>query len=376
MIYDFIVVGAGIAGASAAYELAEHSKVLILESESQPGYHSTGRSAALFTPNFGNRMVCSINKISELFFNNPPAHFIDSPLLKPRGALSVAAHGQDTELDQLLSLSTPSHLIEEITAVDALSIAPFLRADRVGRAVLEKGVSDIDVATLLHAYVKGFKNRGGELIGNEAVESLSYKNGSWLVSTRNHTYQAQTIINAAGAWADQVGALAGAASIGLVPKRRTVITFDATTGYSLGDLPLVEFARSGVYMKPESGKLIASLADATPTSPQDVQPEELDVAVLADQIQQETLIPVNRILHRWAGLRSFVKDESPVVGFDHLVPNFVWLAGQGGYGIMMAPTLARAVAQLCLSGSLPKDMLSAGISIDDLDAKRLSEPTV
>ncbi len=365
-----------MAGVSAAYELAEHSKVLVVESESQPGYHSTGRTAALFTPNFGNDLVRSINLLGEAFFTKPPAPLVDSPLLKPRGALSVAACGEDTELDQLLLLSTPNHPIEEIAAADALSIAPFLRAERVDRAVLELGVSDIEVATLLHSYLKGFNNRGGQLVTNEAVESLKYKNGCWTISTRKNTYQAKTIINAAGAWADQVGALAGALPIGLVAKRRTVIIIDATAGYEVGDLPLVEFASSGAYMKPDGGKLLASLGDATPTAPQDVQPEEMDVAVLADRIQQETIMPVSRVLHRWAGLRSFVRDESPVVGYDISVPNFVWLAGQGGYGIMMAPTLARTVAHLCFSGSLPADLLSAGIASCDLGAQRFAEPTV
>lgn len=372
MIYDFVVIGAGIAGASAAFELAEQSKVLIIEAEAQPGYHSSGRSAALFTRNYGNDLVRKINSLSEPFFHNPPAELVDGPLLRPRAALSVAAPGFEAELDNMLSLSTDNDLIVELPRSDALSMVPFLREERVGRAVFEPGVRDIEVATLLQSYLKGFKQRSGQLVTDEPVKSLSYKDGAWTVTTHRNTYQAKTIINAAGAWADEIGALAGASPIGLVAKRRTVIVVDATTGYEVGDLPCIDFVSNGAYIKPDSGKLMVSPGDATPTPPQDVQPEEMDVAVLADWIERETLIPVPRVLHSWAGLRSFVPDNSPVVGFDPNAPSFFWVAGQGGYGIMMAPALARAVASLCLSGALPADFLSTGIAVDDLGPQRLA----
>lgn len=371
MIYDFIVIGAGIAGASAACELAGQGKVLLVESETQPGYHSTGRSAALFTRNYGTALVRRINALSEPFFRSPPAGFVDGPLLRPRGSLAVAGPGEEAALDAVLSSSTGDDPVVELAVEEALVMVPFLRPERVSRAVFEPGVSDIDVAALLQSYLRGFKQRGGQVLTGAAVTALLHEDGAWTVSTGKGTWQAKTLINAAGAWADEIGVLAGASRIGLVAKRRTAIIVDATPGYEVCRLPCVDFASTDAYIKPDGGKLMASPGDATPTPPQDVQPDEMDVAVLADWIERETLIPVRRISHSWAGLRSFVSDDSPVVGYDPVVPDFFWHAGQGGFGIMMAPALARAAATLCLTGTLPADFTSSGVSSVDLGPARL-----
>lgn len=205
------------------------------------------------------------------------------------------------------------------------------------------------------------------------MTALEHTNGCWTVAAPKGAYQARTLINAGGAWADKIGALAGAVPIGLVAKRRTAIIVDATPGYDVGALPCVDFASTNAYIKPESDKLMVSLGDATPTQPQDVQPDEMDVAVLADWLARETLIPVRRIAHSWAGLRSFVSDGSPVLGFDPVVPGFIWHAGQGGYGIMMAPALARAVASLGLKGELPAYFISQHLNVDDLSPARLGQ---
>lgn len=371
MLYDFIVIGAGMAGASAAFELSAHSDVLLIEAEAQPGYHSTGRSAALFTRNYGTALVRKINALSEPFYRAPPEGFVESALLRSRGALAVAAPGDEAELDAVLAASTGDDPVIEMAPAEALGRVPFLRPERVARAVFEPGVTDIEVATLLAAYLKGFKQRGGRVITGETATALDRAGGSWTVTTQKGSYQAKTIVNAAGAWADHVGALAGASSIGLVAKRRTAIIVDATPGYDVGELPCIDFAATDAYIKPEAGKLMVSPGDATPTAPQDVQPDEMDVAVLADWLERETLVPVRRIGHSWAGLRSFVPDDSPVVGFDPVVPGFVWYAGQGGYGIMMAPALARAVASLCLNNSLPADFAASRITAEDLGPARL-----
>lgn len=371
MVFDFIVIGAGMAGASAAYELSEKCSVLLIESEKQPGYHSTGRSAALFTRNYGTSLVRKINALSEPFFRHPPEDLVEGPLLRSRGALAVAGLGDEAKLDTVLEAATPDHPVFEMTPTEAISRVPFLRPERVTRAAYEPGVTDIEVATLLSSYLKGFKLRKGQLQAGEPVTALKHANGSWAVTTPKGTYYAKTLINAAGAWADEIGALAGAARIGLVAKRRTAIIVDATAGYEVSTLPCVDFAASDAYIKPEAGKLMVSPGDATPTPPQDVQPEEMDVAVLADWLERETRIPVRRIGHSWAGLRSFVADESPVLGFDPVVPDFVWHAGQGGYGIMMAPALARAVASLGFEGSLPADFTSLQITAADLGPARL-----
>ncbi len=371
MIYDFIVIGAGMAGASAAFELAAHSTVLLIEAEQHPGYHSTGRSAALFTRNYGTALVRRINALSEPFFRAPPADFTDVPLLQPRGALAVVGPGDEARLDAVLKSSTRRDPVVEMSPAEVLDMVPFLRPERVARAVYEQGVADIDVASLLKSYLKGFSKRGGQIVTGTPVTALKHAADTWAVSTARDMYRAKTLINAAGAWADEIGALAGASRIGLVAKRRTAIIVDAPGGAPVGALPCVDFASNDAYVKPEAGRLMASPGDATPTQPQDSQPDEMDVAVLVDWIERETLITVRRIAHKWAGLRSFVADEGPVAGHDTAVANFVWLAGQGGYGIMMAPALARAVASLCLEDKLPIDFVRSGFTMDDLGPVRL-----
>lgn len=370
MIYDFIVIGAGMAGASAAYELAADGSVLLIEAESQPGYHSTGRSAALFTRNYGTPLVRRINALSEPFFLAPPEGFSDLPLLHPRGAIAVAAPGEEQLLDPVIEASTASHPVVEMDPSEALERIPFLRAERTARAVFEEGVTDIEVSVLLASYLKGFKARGGTSILRAPVTALSHAKGIWTVNAGKEIYSGKTVVNAAGAWADQIGALAGATSIGLVAMRRTAIILASPPGLNVKHLPCVDFAGNDAYIKPEAGMLMASPGDATPDVAQDVQPDEMDIAVLADWIGRETLIPVRRIEHSWAGLRSFLPDESPIVGFDSDVPNFVWHAGQGGYGIMMAPALARALAAQCRGESLPKDFADLNVTTADLGRSR------
>jgi D-arginine dehydrogenase len=372
MIYDFVVIGGGIAGASVAYELSEHAHVILIEAEAQPGYHSSGRSAALFTRNYGTPMVRKINAISEPFLINPPDGFCDRPLLTPRGALAVAGPGDEASLDSVTAASTLANPVEDISVADALAMVPFLRPERTTRAVYEAGVTDIDAALLLQSYVKHFKLRGGTTMMRAPVTALRHEGGLWKVSVPLVDVQGKTIINAAGAWADKIGAMAGARPIGLVAKRRTAIVVDAPEGMNVADLPCVDFAVGDAYIKPEAGKLMASPGDATPDVPQDVQPDEMDIAVLADWISRETLIPVRRIAHSWAGLRSFVADDNPVIGQDPDVESFIWNAGQGGYGIMMAPALANAVAHIGFGQTGHSNLAAELIKFDDISPARES----
>lgn len=366
MIHDFLVIGGGISGASVAYELASSGSVIVLEGETSLGYHSTGRSAALFTRNYGGPVVRRINAASAPFFASPPEGFCDTPLLRPRGALTVADADSMDQLPALLAISEPEGAVTEIAPEEALKLVPYLRPERIAGAVYEENVTDIDVAGLHQGYLKGIRRRDGTIATGEAVAGLSRRAGIWEVISRRQTYQAKVIVNAAGAWADEIGALAGAQPIGLVPMRRTGIIIDAPDGLDLASSPAVDFAATGAYIKPDAGKLMASPGDATPTTPQDARPEELDVAHLAHWIETETRIPVRRISHSWAGLRSFVSDEAPVVGFDARVPGFLWLAAQGGYGIMMAPALARLAADLLLRRA-PED---PGFDIDAVSPDR------
>ena len=372
MNYDFVVIGAGISGASVGYELAARGSVLLLETESSAGHHSTGRSAALFTRNFGGEVVRRINATALPFFEAPPDDFTDTPLLAPRGALTVAAEGDEDWLDALLALSAPGAEIVTLTSSEALERVPFLRPERVAAAVWEAGVHDIDVARLHQAYLRGFARRGGTLARGAEVMALDREGRFWAASTRAEMHHAGVVVNAAGAWAGRIGAMAGAADIGLVPKRRTCILIDAPEGSDVGTLPVTEFAGSEVYVKPDGGRLMASPGDATPDVPHDVQPDEMDVAVLADWLQRETRLTIRRIAHKWAGLRSFVADDAPVVGFDPQARGFFWLAAQGGYGIMMAPALSRATAALCTGEDLPADLRAQGVERAMLAPERLA----
>lgn len=372
MIYDYLIIGGGVAGAAAAFELVQFGSTILVEAETTPGYHSTGRSAALYTRYYGGDTVRRINQVSESFFTHPPPDFCDRPLLTPRGSLTIAAPGGEAGLEEILQYSQPGAEIESVTGARAIELAPLLRPERVAAAAFERGVMDIDVSALHQGYLRDFSKNDGVVICGNRVDRLIHANGHWQVHARDKLIEARVIVNAAGAWAGQIGEMAGAARIGLVPKRRTGIIVDAPSGMSIGAMPAIDFLGSDAYLKPDAGRLMASPGDQTPVEPQDVQPDEMDMAVLVDWLERETFISVKRIAHSWAGLRSFVADEAPVVGFDALVPGFFWLAGQGGFGIMMAPALGRATAELIRLGRLPTEMQAAGVTVNDLAAARLT----
>lgn len=371
-VFDFLVIGGGISGTSAAYELANFGSVALLEAENALGYHSTGRSAALFTGNFGNKTIRAINQVSEIFFKNPPNGFCLNDLLTPRGSITIANPGQEHELDLLFSLATEQNIIEQLTPEKTFEMAKIVKSEQVGIGAYESDVTDIDVANLHQGYIKGLSNRGGEIFKTQRVEQMHYEDEIWHIKAGKSEFQAKQIINAAGGWADQIGALANATKIGLIAKRRTMVVVEAPSDVDVNKLPVIEFADTGAYIKAEGGKLLACPGDQTPVEPQDIQPDEMDVAILVDWLQNKTNIVVKRIDHSWAGLRSFVADEIPVVGYDAKIPKFFWLAAQGGFGIMMAPTLAYACASLMTQDKLPQQLLDVGVTADILSPNRFS----
>lgn len=370
---DMIVIGAGISGASLACELAADRRVAMIEAESAPGWHSTGRSAALYTRNYGPPVVQRINAASHAFFVDPPPGFADHPLLRPRGALTVAAPGETHLLEPILSLAAAGNRIDRIDRAQVLARAPLLREEGVAAAAYEPGVMDMDVAAIHQGFLRGFRRRGGSLICDGRVDGIERRDGLWHVIAGETRLSAPVIVDAAGAWADCVAVLAGIAPIGLVPKRRTAIIVDAPEPFvaTLADMPAVDFAGSDSYLKPETGRIMASPGDETPVEPQDVQPEELDIATIVDVLEQRTHVGVRRIVRSWAGLRSFVADRVPVVGFDQRHDGFFWLAGQGGFGIMMAPALAQAAAALIRGAPTPPALTAAGVVVDLLSPGRL-----
>lgn len=369
MRVDAIVIGAGISGAAAAYELALRRRVLLLERESRPGYHSTGRSAALYTPNYGNATVCALVRAGRAFFEQPPAGFAEHPLLRPRGALTFGGAEDGAKLDGLLALSGPGHEIVEISPRRALELAPILRPERIARTVFEPAVADMEVAAIHQGFLKGFRARGGTLATDAAAIRIERRGGDWRVAAAGEEHAAPVLVDAAGAWADEVAALAGVPGVGLVPKRRTAIIVEAE-GHDPRPWPALDDVGNDHYLKPDGARLMASPGDATPSPPCDAQPEELDVAMLVDWLERATTIAVNRIASRWAGLRSFVADDGPVMGEDAAAPGFWWLAGQGGYGIMLSAPLARSLAGLIEHGELPADIAAAGIRPAALDPRR------
>ena len=370
MISDFVVIGAGIAGASVAARLSESGQVVLLEREERPGYHTTGRSAAFFTVNYGNQVIRGLTTASRHFFLHPPEGFANHPLMSPRGILTIARADQQKEYYS--NLGEARAATEEITEVgvdDAVQLFPTLRRDYVAFAHYEPGLY-MDVDQIHGGYLRQMVSRGGKLICDAGVRSLNFSNGAWKAVTPNGVYTAPILVNAAGAWADEVASLAGVKPVGLNPMRRTVIIFSGPAGVNLDDAPMVIDVDEQFYFKPEAGKILASPADETPSPPCDVQPEEFDIAVTIERIQIATNMVIGQVEHKWAGLRSFVADRTPVVGFDPEHEGFFWLAGQGGYGIMTSPAMADAAAALATRRTWPEDLIRNGVNADQLAPSR------
>ncbi len=359
MSIEFLVIGGGIAGASAAYALAENGagRVLLLERESQPGYHSTGRSAALYTENYGNAVIRALVKASKPFLLGPPEGFAEHAILTRRGAMMVAREDQDAAMDQALAFAAETGVeAPEVDPAQALDIHGGLNPAYSSRAMFEPDAMDIDVHALHQGFLRGLKALGGVVTTNADVTGLRRQGGTWTVETRDDTFSAPVVINAAGGWADEIAAMAGLAPVGLVPKRRTVITFDPPDGTRVERWPMVIDVDEEFYFKPDAGRILASPADETPVPPSDVQPEELDVAVAVDRVERATVLQVRRIASKWAGLRTFAPDKTPVVGMDPDGEGFLWLAGQGGYGIKTSPALGRVAAALAVGAGIPGDI--------------------
>lgn len=370
---DILIIGAGISGAGAAYALGAKRRIVMLEGESQPGYHSTGRSAELYEPVLGNATVRCFNAASGAFLGSPPPGFADRPLMTRRGELTVADGEGRAALDRLLMLNGSSgHEVREISADEAAAMVPILRRDLVRWAALEPEVMDMDVHALHQGFLRGFARNGGTLVCDAPAKRIERKNGAWRVEAGGQSYSSPLVVNAAGAWADEVARLAGLAPLGLQPKRRTAAILPAPEGIDTEEWPVTGFAGEPGYVKPETGKLLVSLGDATPVKPQDIQPEELDVAILVDWFEKKTTMTVRRVERSWAGLRTFAPDNSPVLGEDPAGPGFWWLAGQGGYGIMMSESLGRSLAGLLLRGEFPVDIRALGVDLADISPQRFS----
>ena len=369
---DIVVIGAGIAGASVAAHLAESHRVILTEREDRPGYHSTGRSAALFTEIYGNSLIRALTRASRAFLFAPPPSFSESPLTRPRGCLYIATTGQLDSLRDFAALPDIAPATRPVSVADARNLCPVLREDYVAGALLEPDSNDIDVHALHHGYLRLLKSRNGRILNSAPVHALERAGDGWTVRAGAETLTAPIIVNAAGAWADEIAALAGIARVGLVPFRRTAVLIDPPPGMAVNSWPFVNDIDEQFYFKPEGGSLFLSPADETPAEPCDAQPDEWDVATVVDRVQSATTLQINRLKARWAGLRTFATDRTPVVGFSREAEGFFWLAGQGGYGIQTAPALSRAAAALALGLPLPQDLLQAGVRAEEMSPSRFA----
>jgi len=344
-IYDFAIAGCGIAGASVAYELSFlGARVLVLETEAYPAFHTTGRSAAFYMEAYGNDIVRKITQASRAFFDKPPLGFTEVPLLKECGALYLARNSQQEKLNSLYQ--ELNQRIAGCKLVDQNFIKqklPLIKTNIIESGFWEPLSMEIDVASLLAGYIKLAKKNGAEFVFNQAIKKLARKTNGWLI---NETHQAKVLINAAGAWADELAQLAGVLPLGLIPKKRTVCVAKPSKAIDVKSWPLTLDIEEQFYFKPFSNSLLITPADETPSFPHDVQADELDVAKGIYRVQQVMNIEFSQVQKQWAGLRTFSLDKSPVVGFDKNIENFFWLAGQGGYGIQMAPALAKIAANL------------------------------
>ena len=372
LAYDFIIIGAGMAGASAGYELSPFGSTLLLEREDQPGYHTTGRSAAFFAESYGNATIRALTRGSRPFFESPVDGFAQQPLTRHCGALYIATQDQSEKLDSFfLELSDLSDSVSMVSSDVLYTKCPVLKPELYCGGVWDPSAKEIDVHTLHHGFLDGFHARGGVTRTAAGVEALTQDKGIWRVSAGGAIFETPCVINAAGAWADQIAALANVAPLGLSPKRRTVITFDAPGDIDISDWPLIIDVEEQFYFKPDSGRLLASPADETPMEPCDVQPEEIDIARAAYRIEQATTLTVRHVVRKWAGLRSFFADKTPTVGFDPDAPGFFWLAGQGGYGIQTAPSMGRLAAALVTGQGVPKELQALNIHASALEPARL-----
>ena len=359
-----LIIGAGIAGASLAWRLARSGRaVVLIEREPQPGMHSTGRSAAMFMESYGPPGVRALTRASRDFYLHPPAGFAEAPLLSPRHALFVATAGQQAALarmqaDLAASGTTMVLLNSELLA----QAAPALKPDLFQNALLDEQGYDMDVHALLQGFLRGARQAGARLLTGVWPLRAAHDGQRWRVALSDgNELVAHTVVNAAGAWADELAALFGAAPIGLQPRRRSAFTFRAPEGVDLARWPMVADVDEAWYFKPDAGQLLGSPANADPVPPHDVQPEEFDIALGIHLIQEATSLRIERPTATWAGLRSFVADGDLVIGFDDACPGFFWLAAQGGYGIQSAAGASLLAASLIAGQPLPAELAAHGV---------------
>ena len=367
-VFDIIVIGGGIAGTSAAAELSRDHKVCVLERETAAGYHSTGRSAATFVPSYGPPAFQALARASEAFFTQVDPEFWPAPLLSPRGEVMMIAPGEEAHIAEGEALGLAHLPLDELKRR-----VPLLKQETLVAALIDEAARDIDVDLLLQGYVKKLRARGGEIRFNMEVTGFTRHYGAWQVQTaKGDSFSAGMVVNAAGAWASEIGRLAKAQAITITPKRRSAMLLDLPADCGLDGWPLCFGAGETFYFKPMGGRLMLSPADATPVEPHDAWADDMALAEAVEKFQQVIDFEVTHAGQSWGGLRSFAPDGNPVVGFDELQDHFVWLAGQGGYGIQSAPALASLISSLVNSGHAMRESAFAGLELSAISPERFA----
>lgn len=350
---DILIIGGGIAGLSAAAALAPNARVTVLEAEEQIGFHSSGRSATMLHYALGDRLVRALTLASRPFFDNPPDVFAEVPLGRRMPVLVFARDNERAALDALEAELSLFAALDRLDARGVAELCPLLRDD-ARHGIADRHGIRLDPHALLQGNLRALRQSGGALVTGARIAAIARDGSNWeVVSETGERWTASILVNAAGAWADHIAALAGVAPLGLVPKRRTIITFDAPAGIDLDRLPFAKTVGDELYFAPESGRLFASPMDAEPTDPCDAQADEYEVALAAHRMAERTVVDVTRIHSRWAGLRTFTPDAHPAAGFAPDSEGFFWLAGQGGFGLQTSPAMAAAVASLIAGSDWP-----------------------
>jgi len=367
---DFCVIGGGIAGLSVAAELSAHAKVILLEREADLAYHTSGRSAALYSELTAESTALSLSKLTRPFLVEPPDGFSRYPLHSEVPSIFTATADQADLLQrEAAKLDQPQFLDTD----EMLERVPVLRTgeDGITAGLMETCSFRIDVGALVQGFRNQLTRQQGEILSRAEVGALAQDGPGWRVETvQGELIAAGRVVNAAGAWGDVIAEHAGVKPLGLKPMRRNIIVFDGPAGIEVSHWPAVASISGDYYFLPEAGKLMGSAADEVPSAPCDAQPEEYDIALAADRIESATMLEIRRIEHRWAGLRTFAPDRQLVAGYDADATGFFWLVGQGGFGMQTSKAAAVAAARLALEEALPPSYEAAGITADDLSPQR------
>lgn len=354
------MIGGGIAGASAAAHLAPLGKVTLLEMESSLAFHTTGRSAALFTINYGGAGSRPLGRASQEFMENPPDGAADAPLLTDRGSLWVATDKQMDLLSRVAEEGVGSGAGSEIISPqDVVSLAPMMKMEHLAGGIHEASAKDIDVAGLHQAFIRIMRRNGGEIHTSSPATSIERQGDGWAVTTPGETFLCDAIVNASGAWGDRVAAMAGVEPVGLQPMRRTAFMVPGSAEYT--EVPMVANVDHDYYFRPDGVQFLCSLAEENPDEPSDTRPRMEDVALAIERINNVSNLEIRSVNSQWTGLRTFAPDRDFVIGEDPTAPGFFWLVGQGGTGIMTSPAYGALLASQVVGAEMPGHLRDARV---------------